>query len=206
MFEDHTCEDCVLARSLPATVCMVGRGNPDTARLVIYLDHPSYMDDIRGKPFITDAGDLLRHFIARMGIDQQFVYMDYVLKCFAPKKMIPSQKADRLICIQACSKYRFATLQTMPNLKSIVAMGRMSLEAFTGNSEMKNFEGCAWEPREFQIRDLGIQKIWIAYSPNYAFEKPAETPDLYRVIWCAAEEAGLNPTETKVPPFKWPNL
>lgn len=205
MFEDKDCEDCSLSKTYPNTVCMKGRGNSDEARMIIYVDQPAYMDDVRSRPFITEVGDLLRHFIARMGIDPMFVYYDYILKCYGGKK-IPTQKAERLVCIQACSKYRFATLQTIPNLKSIVVMGKIGLEAFTGNSEIGKFEGCSWECREPEVRDLNIQHVWVTYSPHYVFEKPAETPELYRVIWCAAVEAGLNPKETKVPPFKWPNL
>ncbi len=203
MFEDNQCQDCRVGRYYPNVTCMVGVGNPETARMAIYMDQPSYMDDRMSKAFSAESGDLLRHFIARMGIHPDFVYFDYILKCHCPKKMMPSTKADRLICIQACSKYRFATLQTMPNLKSIVAMGKIALEAFTGNTEIGKFEDCSWEPREPQIRELGIPHIWVTYSPLYCFEKPAETPSLYRVVWRAAVEAGLNPQETKVPPYKW---
>jgi uracil-DNA glycosylase family 4 len=182
---------------------MVGKGNPETARMAIYVDQPSFLDDRQKKPFSSESGDLLHHFMSRMGIHSDWYYLDYILKCACPKKMMPKQKAERLQCIEACSKYRFATLQTMPDLKVIVAMGKIALEAFTGNTEIGKFEGCGWEPREPEIRSLGVQKIWVTYSPLYLLEKPAETPDIYGVLWCAAEEAGLKPQETKVPPYKW---
>lgn len=201
MFEDPNCTDCKLY-NWASHVCMKGEGNPETARLAVYIDQPTFQDDTRGRPFISEAGELLRYFFARMGIDREAYYLDYSLKCYAGKRM-PSRKNERLVLIEACSKYRFATLQTMPNLKTIVTMGSVSLETFTGNTEVGKFEGMAWMPREPQVRDLGVSEIWVTYSPLYLLEKPAETPTIYRTLWRAAEKAGLEPKETKVPMYKW---
>lgn len=173
--------------------------------MAVFVDQPTWMDDMRNRPFVSSSGDLLKHFIARMGIHPDYVYLDYTVKCGAGK-FIPKQKSDRLVCIEACSKYRFATLQMMPNLKSIVAMGRLSLEAFTGNSELARFEGMAWGASEPRVRDTGVDKIWVTYNPSYLLPpqgKPAETPEVYRVLWRAAEAAGLQPKETTVKPFNW---
>lgn len=201
MFESPDCEDCPMNR-MCANPCIVGRGRAETARLAIFVDQPSWMDDQRNRPFVSQAGDLLFHFIDRMGIHRDYVWLDYVLKCAAGKH-VPKQKSERLQCIEACSKYRFATLQTMPNLKSIVAMGRIALEAFTGNSELAKFEGMSWHAAEVGVRNCGVERIWVTYNPNYLLEKYAETPEVYRVLWKAAEEAGLQPKETKVKPFNW---
>lgn len=201
MFESPNCRDCKL-NNFCANPCLPGIGNQEEARLGIFLDQPNWMDDKRNKPFVSEPAELLYHFIDRMGIDRKFVWLDYVLKCAAGKQ-VPSRKAERLQCIEACSKYRFATLQTLPNLKAIVSMGRIALEAFTGNSELAKFEGMSWTPNESQVRDCGVGAIWVTYNPSYLLEKPAETPEVYRVIWRAAESAGLQPKETKVKPYKW---
>lgn len=201
MFEDHRCQDCSLF-SKCHNPCLPGKGNAETAVLAIFVDQPSWMDDQRRESFVSDPAKLLWHFIDRMGINRDCVWLDYVLKCGAGKG-VPTRKAERAVCIEACSKYRFATLQTLPQLKAIVTMGKIALEAFTGNTELKNFEGCAWWPSEPAVRDTGVNKVWVTYNPAYCKEKPAETPEVYRVIWRAAESAGLKPKETKVEPFDW---
>lgn len=201
MFEDPECRDCYLSNFVQ-NACLPGTGNAEEARLAIFIDQPSWMDDQRRRPFVSDSAELIYHFIDRMGLDRNHVWLDYVLKCAAGKR-VPSRKAERLQCIEACSKYRFATLQTMPNLKAIVTMGKVSLEAFTGNTELKNFEGMSWGANEPQVRDVGVNQIWVTYNPNYLLEKPAETPEVYRVIWKAAIAAGLQPKETKVKPYNW---
>lgn len=201
MFESPDCEDCYLF-SRCQNPCLVGRGNADEARLALFVDQPSWMDDQRNHSFVSQSGDLLFHFIDRMGIDRKYVWLDYVIKC-GVGSMMPSKKSERLQCLEACSKYRFATLQTIPNLKAIVTLGKVALEAFTGNSELKNFAGMSWPASEPAVRDCGIDRIWVTYNPNYVLEKPAETPEVYRVIWRAAEAAGLQPKETKVKPFNW---
>ena len=91
----------------------------------------------------------------------------------------------------------------MPNLKAIVTMGKIALEAFTGNSELKGFEGMSWGAKEIEVRSKGVEQIWVTYNPTYLSEKPAETPEVYRVLWRAAQAAGLTPKETKVPPYDW---
>lgn len=201
MFEDRTCTDCCLAKECEHP-CMPSVGNQFEARMAIYVDQPSWMDDQRNRSFISDSAELIWHFIDRMGINRELVFLDYVLKCAAGKQ-VPGRKSDRLVCIQACSKYRFATLQAIPNLKNIVAMGQIALEAFTGNTELKNFEGMSWPVSELSVRAAGVEKVWCTYNPNYLLEKPAEVPEVYRVIWRAAEAAGLSPVETKVKPFNW---
>lgn len=201
MFEDRQCRDCVL-HNFVENVCLPGLGNTETAKLAIFVDQPSWMDDQRNRPFVSESASLILHFIDRMGLNRDDVWLDYVLKCAAGKQ-VPSKKSDRLQCIEACSKYRFATLQTLPQLKAIVIMGKISLEAFTGNTELKNFEGMSWGANEPQVRDCGVSQVWVTYNPNYLLEKPAETPEVYRVIWRAAIAAGLQPKETQVKPFNW---
>lgn len=178
----------------------------DSARMVIYMDAPFYMDDIRRKPFVSDGAELLKNLLGRMSlsVENGDVYLDYVVKCYAGKKM-PSKRHERLKCVEACSFYRFATLQNMPNVKAVVGMGRLCLEAFTGSSEIGDYEGECWTPAEVQMRQF-IRHIWMTYSPAYLLEKPAEIPNIYRVIFTAAQEAGLEPKPNlKHPHYKWDN-
>jgi uracil-DNA glycosylase len=93
--------------------------------------------------------------------------------------------------LEACSYYRVATLQQI-RPRAIVAMGAIAVEAFTGSNELKNFEGARWTPSEPFVREL-VEGVWACYSPAYPLQDPAASVGIYRTLFSAAEEAGLNP-------------
>jgi uracil-DNA glycosylase family 4 len=60
------------------------------AKLAIFLDAPTIVEDRRKKPFVAEASVFLRWLLRRMSVDPQKVYMDYVLKCYPkPNKILP---------------------------------------------------------------------------------------------------------------------
>lgn len=197
----ETCKKCFLWEHSKHQF-LKGSGDLGLAKLAIFVDQPNFMDDKRGRYFVSEGADLLRYLLARMGLKPTDYYLAYTLCCCAGKKL-PGKKAERLAVVQSCTEYRLATLQNMPNLKAIVALGAVSSEAFTHRTAIGETEGCDWFAMENGVRELGVENIWVAYSMAYLFEKPSETPSVYRVLWKAAEQAGLNPTETKLQPYNW---
>lgn len=195
MNENPNCQLCTL-HTKARTVCMPGVGNV-MSNLHIYLDQPSYRDDMNGRAASDDAGDLLKYMLARMGIHHSRVYIDYVLKCRAGK-MLPTKKKERAEVLRACSVYRLATLQTFfPNV--VLTVGGLSAEVFM-DAEVGKLEGAVWICQE---PEHNVKRIWCTYSINYLREKPAESSRIYGALWMAAHEAGLDPKETNVPPFDW---
>lgn len=167
------------------------------SNLHIFLDQPSWQDDMNRQACSDDAGDLLKYFLRRMGINPESVYIDYVLKCRAGKHL-PTKKKDRAEVIQACSGYRLATLQTFaPTV--ILTVGSLAAEVFL-DAEVGKLEGAVWVCQE---TSHNVKRIWCTYSINYLREKPAESSRIYGALWMAAHEAGLNPQETEIPPFDW---
>lgn len=168
------------------------------ARLAIFLDAPTIVEDRRKKPFVAEAAAFLRWLLRRMSVDPQKVYMDYVLKCYPKPNKNFSKKAFRQEMLEACSYYRVATLQQLKP-KAILAMGKTACEAFTGHEKVGEYAGARWTPNEPAIREL-VDGVWICYSPAYALEDHAESVGIYRTIFAAAEEAGLKPKlNTKIP-------
>lgn len=170
--------------------------------LAIYLDTPGMMEDRRHRGFVSDGAEFLFHCLKRMGIEPASVYLDYVVKCYPAKKM-PGKQKERFEVTWECSEYRLATLQNMPNLKTVVAMGGLSCEVFTGSATIGERAGAEWQPREMWLRER-IEHVWVSYSPGYVVGekgKTAEAGAIFRVLWRAAEAAGLNPKVTKVPNF-----
>lgn len=197
------CRRCPLHQN-SKRVCLRDRNTEDRKRLVLFIDHPDYFADHLNKPFAFDTGKILDWMFARMSIDPADVGYSYTLRCY-PKKELPGAKAERAVLIQECASYRFATIKrTRP--KAIVAMGKVSLEAFTGKAQIGDFEGRripAWEP---VVRDF-VDGIWISHGTSYILTSPSDTPRVFRVLYKAAEEAGLNPQlNPEIPPFQWRNI
>lgn len=201
MFENPACTKCLLHSSCsPRSVCLPGFGDINSP-LAIYLDTPMMMDDRRHRPFVSESADFLRHCLKRMGIDPASIYLDYAVKCY-PDKDMPGKKKERFDVIWECTEYRLATLQSMPNLKALVAMGGLACEVFVGSTTIGEKAGAEWEPREMWLAKL-IPHVWVSYSPGYALQSPGEAGAITRVLWAAAEEAGLQPKVTKQPHYEW---
>jgi len=80
------CRRCGLAVS--RTQLVYGVGNPD-ARLVLVGEAPGREEDLRGEPFVGEAGRLLDRILAAMGMRREDVYICNVLKCRPPNNRDP---------------------------------------------------------------------------------------------------------------------
>lgn len=182
--------------------CLPSVGNEE-ARLAIFLDYPAVVEDKRNKAWVSVNAEFVKWSLRRMSVDTDLVYFDFILKCY-PAMKLPGKKADRLALVAACSCYRYESLKTLQHCKTVVGLGSLAGEVLTGYGKIGEVEGCSWVPIERPLRDLGIN-VWIGYSPGYALEKPSESQGIYRVLWKAAEEAGLNPVfDPSVKPFPFP--
>jgi uracil-DNA glycosylase family 4 len=139
---------------------------------------------------VSDSADFLRWLLRRMSITSGF-YIDYVLKCYPKNCRQFGTKAHRANMIEACATYRLATLQQMKP-RALVAMGTTACEAFTGSEKVSEWAGARWIPNEPFVREF-LEGIWVTYSPGYALQGASESVPIYRTLFQAAEEAGLNP-------------
>lgn len=80
------CQRCGLAES--RTRLVYGVGNPN-ARLVLVGEAPGREEDLRGEPFVGEAGRLLDRILAAMGMQRKDVYICNVLKCRPPNNRDP---------------------------------------------------------------------------------------------------------------------
>lgn len=201
MFENTECEDCVLHKRARHR-CLPSLGDQD-CKLAIYLDSPTYMDDKRGRSFVSDNGEFVKYCLKRMTVDLDDVYLDYVVKCY-PGKM-PGKKDERMACVRACSQYRFKSLKRLPHLKAMVVLGSLGCEMITMDKTVGHKAGADWEPLSPLMRQH-VQTVWVGYSPGMLVEQPSEAGSIYRVIFMAAEQAGLRPkADLSVKPYDFPS-
>lgn len=175
------CIDCRMSRFAPKTQNNTpGWGNPD-AKLVIVLDGPG---DLL-------AEKLLVWILQRMKLTGDDVWVDYTFRCPVPKQL---KKKELQICHRICWTSHPRAWGDREDV-SVVLAGNWSAD-FLVNAKMKEWHGRK-EP------DSGS---WICYSFKYLLMNPAECVDNWRVIFKAAEEAGLKPEMVvDVEPFRFPS-
>lgn len=197
------CRACQLHKyAHPRAVCLKGKNVDKPKRLVIFTDYPDYYADHAQKPYAMDCGRLLDWMLKRMSIDPKRVAYEYTLRCY-PQKSLPTTKAKRANCILECNGYRFATIAKL-RPKAVVCLGQTSLEAFTGKTKVGDYS-----ERKVGVQQTSVSRfvpnVWIGYSLQYCLISPSDSVQVFRTIWCAAEEAGLKPKiNASVPPFAFP--
>lgn len=80
------CTRCVLANG--RTHVVFGEGAPD-AKLMFIGEGPGEQEDIKGRPFVGRAGQLLDKMIIAMGYKREEVYIANIVKCRPPQNRAP---------------------------------------------------------------------------------------------------------------------
>lgn len=187
---NRNCVACSLHKT-SLTVGMDGPLQSTSAKLLIYVDSPTEEEDKKHKAGSSKNIKMVRHLMDTMSLDPKDVSIQFTLKCFKPKHAL-TKKEERLQAIKACFEHTSQQIRQLVSVKSIVTMGAASCEAFFGGAQLKTKEGTKSNPHDKEIR-AKVNQVWIAYAPAYADATPAETLRLYRVMFRAAQQAGLNP-------------
>lgn len=199
MNENPECEDCELHKRAKHR-CLESLGDQD-AKLAIFFDAPGFLEDRTGRSFVNDSAEFVKFSLARMSVSLDDVYLDYIVKCAPHKGKLPGKKPDRMACVNACSQYRLTALENLPHLKAICILGSLGSETFLGVKTVGDRAGAEWTPLSPFVRRF-VDHIWVGFSPGLLREQPAEAPAIFRVIWKAAEDAGLRPkVNLKLKPY-----
>jgi uracil-DNA glycosylase family 4 len=108
------CLRCELGRS--RTNLVFGAGNPHS-RIVFVGEAPGRDEDLKGEPFVGEAGQILTRLITRMGFARDDVYICNVLKCRPPGNRDP-QKDE----IERCGPFMLRQVKAIAP-EVIVALG-----------------------------------------------------------------------------------
>ncbi len=157
------CRRCPLWE--PATQTVFGEG-PDAARIMLIGEQPGDMEDIKGKPFVGPAGQLLDQALAEAGIDRASAYVTNAVKHF---KFVPRGKRrihqkPNGVEIKACNEWLNGELALIePDL--VIALGATAAQAIFGKSiAIANIRG--------QIIDLSGTKTVVTVHPSYLLRLP----------------------------------
>jgi len=89
------CTKCHLAQGRHFVV--YGEGNPK-ARAMIIGEGPGKQEDLTGRPFVGDAGQLLDRMLKAIHLTRQDVYIANIVKCRPPNNRNPENE-ERLACL-----------------------------------------------------------------------------------------------------------
>ena len=115
------CSDCPLCKT--RTNVVFSDGIPNN-KLVLVGEAPGYWEDIKGKPFVGKAGQLLDKIFACVGLSRENdVYICNTIKCRPPENRNPLPEEK-----QACKKYLDKQLEILKP-KIILICGSVALNS-----------------------------------------------------------------------------
>lgn len=162
--EVSRCSKCKeLARSRTRTVFGVGPIDPD---LCVIGEAPGAQEDLKGEPFVGDAGQLLDKILKACGFERSQVYICNILRCRPPANRTPD-----LVEAQNCRPFLEATL-ALVKPRFLCLMGataaRYLLETSSGIGALRGRE-LVWN---------GIPAA-VTYHPAYLLRYPDKKHDAW---------------------------
>jgi len=116
----HKCELCKTRTNL-----VFSDGTFD-AKIMLIGEAPGYWEDVKGKPFVGKAGQLLDKIFACVNLSREKdVYICNTLKCRPPKNRDPMPKEK-----QACREYLDSQIEIIKP-KIILLCGKVALTSFS---------------------------------------------------------------------------
>lgn len=131
---DPGCTLCDLHKTC-VSVCQAADGVTERADVLFVGEAPGADEDADGRPFVGQAGRLLRKAIHEFGIDKFRTAITQAVKCCPPRDQTPSVKQ-----VRACAMYLEDEISTLKP-RFIVPMGNVALRALTGKTGVTKFVG-----------------------------------------------------------------
>ncbi len=162
------CTRCKLSRGRRHLV--FGEG-PEKARLVFVGECPSRDEDLAGRPFVGEAGELLTKIIENgMHLKREEVYLCHIIKCHPPGNRDPESNE-----IDACLpflKKQLALIQP----EVICTLGRIAAQSLLGKNFKITRDRGRW--RSFE----GIP-VMPTFHPAYILRNPERDRELKGHVW-----------------------
>ncbi len=169
------CRRCKLCEK--RTTIVIGDGIP-RAKLVFVGEGPGEQEDLQGRPFVGEAGQLLDKMIQAMGLSREEVYIANVVKCRPPGNRDPEPDE-----IEACSFYLYRQLDLI-RPQVIVALGKFAartlLQTDTRISELRG-----------KFHSYRGTKLMPTFHPAYLLRNPESKREAWADLQLVARELGI---------------
>ena len=131
-----------------ATNLVFGEGNPE-AEILFLGEGPGYWEDIKGRPFVGNAGSLLNQLLQSTKLAREDVFITNVV-CYRP----PSNRDPLPEEISAFQPYIDVMLEVI-RPKMVVTLGRFSMAKFLPGTKISIVHGQVfdvnWKGRQIKV-------------------------------------------------------
>jgi uracil-DNA glycosylase family 4 len=164
-------------------------GDPDAALLIVGLAPGLQGANRTGRPFTGDyAGDLLYATLLEYGFakgvyrarpDDGLMLVD--CRIGNAVRCVPPQNKPLPIEINTCRQFLIATIQTMPKLRAIVALGRVAHDSML---KVLSLRAAAAPFTHGAVHQAGSLKLYDSYHcSRYNTNTRVLTPDMFRSVF-----------------------
>ena len=126
------CTKCRLHHTRTLAVPGVGEG---VSGIMFVGEAPGRSEDLRGRPFVGQAGRILNQALEEAGIARESVYITNVVKCRPPGNRVPKEDER-----QACRDHLEREIQAI-NPHIICIMGNTAYGSMLGGSDITHNRG-----------------------------------------------------------------
>jgi uracil-DNA glycosylase family 4 len=160
------CKLCGLHRL--RTKAVPGEGNR-SAEVMFIGEAPGRDEDLRGRPFVGRAGQLLRKIIAAMTFREDEVYITNIVKCRPPDNRVPHREEE-----EACFPYLVRQIELI-RPRVIVTLGKTPTDCFVpGRGGMTARRGHFGDYRGIPVMPT--------FHPSYLVRNEGNR-ELKRMVW-----------------------
>jgi DNA polymerase len=174
------CRRCPLAAG--RTNLVFGEGD-SKADLVFVGEGPGFDEDLQGRPFVGQAGELLSRIIAAMNLSRDRVYIANIVKCRPPGNRDP--RAEE---IDVCLPFLYRQLGAI-NPRVIVTLGnvptRTLLQTETGITRLRG----KWHAVE--LPDGRRIDVMPTFHPAFLLRNAAKKREVWQDVQLVMDRLGL---------------
>src|SRR5574344_2818503 len=120
------CKKCTLSNSRTNVVFSDGTPNE---KIMLIGEAPGYWEDMKGKPFVGKAGQLLDRILASIELDRNKIYICNTIKCRPPENRNPLPEEK-----QACREYLDAQIEAIKP-KIILLCGKVAVQSMLNTTQ-----------------------------------------------------------------------
>jgi len=169
------CQGCPLCAGRSTIV--FGVGNP-RARLMFVGEGPGVDEDRQGEPFVGAAGKRLNHWIARIGLRREDVYIANIVKCRPPENRAPFPEEAK-----ACLPYLMRQIRAI-RPEAICTLGATALNHLLGIEERITKVRGRW-------RELDGVPVLPTYHPAFILRNAARETEVFEDFETLARRLSL---------------
>jgi DNA polymerase len=165
-----------------------GEGNAG-AEIMLIGEAPGYWEDVKGKPFVGDAGKFLDSSLSEMHCSRENLFICNVLKCRPPKNREPKP-----IEIQTCTPYLDRQIRLIQP-KFIVTLGNHSTAYILSKAGLPFHSITRTRGKFYDIPILGVKvTIFATFHPAaalYSTKYKERITDDFKLLGQELERRGI---------------